>query len=76
MSFPLKRIFFSLFFNSSLFLTLMIGIQNSSKNSKVYFFKRETVNLPISFIVGASFISGSLVACFLSLNNSENKKSS
>jgi len=76
MSEPLKRIFFSLFFNFSLFLLLIIGIQNSSKKSKVYFFKNETINLPISFIAGASFISGSLAASFLSLNTLDKKNSS
>ena len=64
MSVLLKNIFFSIFFNSSLFILLIIGIQNSSKKSKVYFFNRETVFLPISFIVGGSFISGSLTASF------------
>ena len=63
---PLKKAFFSIFFNSSLFLVLIIGIQNSSKKSKIYFFKNETINLPISFIVGVSFISGSLAASFIS----------
>ena len=76
MSETLKRIFFSLFFNSSLFLVLIIGIQNSLKKSKVYFFKNETINLPISFIAGASFISGSLAASFLSLNTLDKKNSS
>ena len=76
MSAPLRRIFFSIFFNSSLFLILIIGIQNSSKKAKVYFFKSETINLPISFILGASFISGSLAASFLSLNTLDKKNSS
>tara|TARA_B100000242_G_C42917486_1_gene425423 strand:- start:109 stop:339 length:231 start_codon:yes stop_codon:yes gene_type:complete len=74
MSVPLKRIFFSIFFNSCLFLVLIIGIQNSSKKSKVYFLKRETIDLPISFIVGASFISGSLAASILSLYIFDKKK--
>ena len=76
MSVLLKNIFFSIFFNSSLFILLIIGIQNSSKKSKVYFFNRETVFLPISFIVGGSFLSGSLTASFLSLNTLNKGKSS
>ena len=76
MSETLKRIFFSIFFNSSLFLVLIISIQNSSKKSKVYFLKKETINLPISFIIGASFISGSLAASFLSQNTLDKKNSS
>ncbi len=55
-------------FNSSLFLMLMIGIQNSSNKDKVDFIIKETVKLPISFIIGTSFISGSLFGGFISLN--------
>ena len=76
MSVLLKKILFSIFFNSSLFLLLILGIQNSSKKSKIYFFNKETVFLPISFIVGGSFISGSLTASFLSLDTLSKKKSS
>ena len=39
---------------------LVVGIQNSSNKKKVNLLFGETVNLPISFIVGVSFISGSL----------------
>ena len=76
MSVLLKNIFFSIFFYFFLFILLIIVIQNSSKKSKVYFFNRETVFLPISFIVGGSFISGSLTASFLSLNTLHKGKSS
>ena len=34
----------------------MIGIQNSSKQIKINFFARETIDLPTSFIIGMSFI--------------------
>ena len=74
MSITFKRIIFSLFFNSSLLLILIIGIQNSSKKSRVHFFQSKTVNLPISFIVGGSFISGSLTAGFLSIYKIDKKK--
>ena len=50
-----------LIFNSCLFLLLFIGIQNSSNKSKVYFLIDETIELPISFIVGSSFILGSIL---------------
>ena len=55
-----KKLIFSITFNSCLFLLLIIGIQNSSSKRKVNLFKKETVALPISFIVGVSFITGSL----------------
>ncbi len=70
----LKKIAFLLFFNSSLFIVLMIGLQNNSKQSKVDFIINETVNLPIGFIVGASFICGSLTGSLVSsriLNNNK-----
>ena len=68
MSFKLKKIIFATTFNSCLFLLLMIGIQNSSNKSKVNFLINETVKLPISFIIGSSFISGSLIGSFFSNN--------
>ena len=68
MSFILKKIIFATTFNSCLFLLLMIGIQNSSNKSKVNFLINETVKLPISFIIGSSFISGSLIGSFFSFN--------
>ena len=69
MSFPLKKFLFSFFFNVSLFLILIIGIQNSSSKKKVNFILSETVNLPISFIIGISFISGSITASLLTANS-------
>ena len=68
MSVILKKIIFATTFNSCLFILLIVGIQNSSNKNKVNFLKNETVNLPISFIVGASFISGSLIGSFFNLN--------
>ena len=61
MSLTLKKIIFALIFNSSLFLLLMIGIQNSRNKGKINFLMNETVKLPISFIIGTSFISGSII---------------
>ena len=63
-----KKIIFALIFNSCLFFLLIIGIQNSSIKSKVNFLINETVKLPISFIIGASFISGSLIGSFFNIN--------
>ena len=66
-----KKITFSITFNSCLFLLLMIGIQNSSSKSKVSFLKNQTVNLPISFIIGSSFIGGSIFGSLLNINFSK-----
>ena len=47
---------------------LIVGIQNSSEKSKIYFFNNETVKLPIGFILGTSFISGSFLGSFIKIN--------
>ena len=67
MSVILKKIIFTTTFNSCLFLLLIIGIQNSSIKSKVNFLINETVKLPISFIIGSSFISGSIIGSFIKI---------
>ena len=48
---------------------LFLGIQNSSNKNKVDFFFDKTVLLPVSFIVGVSFISGSILGSFLNLTH-------
>ncbi len=63
-----KKISFGLTFNFCLFLLLIIGIQNSSNKSKVNFLVNETVKLPISFILGSSFIAGSLIGSMISFD--------
>ena len=65
MSFLIKKLFLAVIFNSCLFLILFIGIQNSSNKSKVDFLIDETIELPISFIVGSSFILGSILGSFI-----------
>jgi len=61
----LKRVFFTFSLNVSLFFILMIGIQNSNIKSKVNLIVNETISLPISFIMGTSFIFGSLLGSFV-----------
>jgi len=70
----IKKIFFPITFNTILFLFLIIGIQNSSNKSKVNFLINETVSLPVSFIIGLSFISGSVIGNALHINNLFNKE--
>ena len=67
MQFLFKKIILSFVFNASLFLILIIGIQNSSNKGKVNFFMNETTTLPMSFIIGTSFISGSVAGTVISL---------
>ena len=65
MSFFIKKLLFSSIFNSCLFVLLFIGIQNSSNKSKVNLLINETIELPISFVVGSSFILGSIFGSFV-----------
>ena len=60
-----KKIIFAITFNVSLFLLLMVGIQNSSESRRVNLILKQTVKLPIAFIIGVSFISGSLTGSTL-----------
>ena len=73
MLFSFKKLFFTITFNFSLFLLLMIGIQNSNNKTKINLIINESINLPISFIVGVSFISGSLTSSILSSNFNKKK---
>ena len=68
MTLQIKKIFFNLLINSTFFLVLIIGIQNSIKKQKVNFLINQTIELPVGFIVGVSFISGSLVGGLISIN--------
>ena len=68
MSLFIKKLFHSAIFNSCLFALLFIGIQNSSNKRKVDFLINETIELPISFVVGTSFIIGSILGSFIEFN--------
>ena len=60
MSFTFRKFLFVILFNTSLFLMLILGIQNSSEKTNVNFLFRKSANLPISFVIGTSFIIGSI----------------
>ena len=63
-----KKLFFTVIFNSCLFVILFVAIQNSSNKRKVDLIIEETIELPISFIVGSSFILGSILGNILVLD--------
>ena len=63
-----KKLFFTVIFNSCLFVILFVSIQNSSNKRKVDLVIEETIELPISFIVGSSFILGSILGNILVLD--------
>jgi len=69
MPYLIKKILFTLIFNISLLTMLILGIQNSSNKNKVNLLVDKTVLLPVSFIVGVSFISGSFLGGFLTITH-------
>ena len=73
MNLQIKKIFFMVIFNSCLFSILVIGLQNNANKNKVNLLIEETVKLPLGFIVGSSFIAGSIIGNFLFLGL-DNKK--
>ena len=68
MNIYIKKIFFNSALNITLFLLLMIGIQNTSKSHNVNLILSETIKLPTGFIVGISFISGSITGSLMNIN--------
>ena len=68
MNFFIKKLFYSAIFHSCLFALLFVGIQNSSTKRKVDLLINETIELPISFLVGSSFIVGSILGSFIDIN--------
>ena len=74
MLFLFKKVLFTLTLNSILFLLLVIGIQNSSNRSKVNILIGETISLPVSFIIGISFISGSISGSLLTIDFKKQKR--
>ena len=68
MSIHIKKLFFNAALNITLFLLLMIGIQNSSKSHTINLILSETIKLPTGFIVGFSFISGSITGGLMNIN--------
>jgi len=68
MNFLIKKFLIAVIFNSCLFVILLIGIQNSSNKNKVDLLIDETIELPISFIMGSSFILGSMFGSVLILD--------
>lgn len=64
----IRKIFFSFSINFCFFIILILSIQNSVIKNKVKFFGHESVDLPLSFIVGISFIGGSVTGVFMPSN--------
>ena len=63
-----KKTLITFIFNSCFFLILIVGIQNSTNKRKINLLINETVELPVSFTIGISFISGSILGSILPFN--------
>ena len=64
----------SLLVNSFLLLFLLFAIQNSQEKKTLKLFNKESIELPISFILGSSFLAGSLTCgLILSIFNFKTK---
>ena len=72
--FILKKYFFLFSINTLIFFIMIISIQNSKDKSTVDLLLNKTIELPISFIVGSSFISGSILGGVIALNIGNNAK--
>ena len=65
---------YSLLINIFLLFFLLFTIQNSQEKKVIKILKIETIELPISFILGSSFLAGSLTSDFiLSICNFKSK---
>ena len=63
-----------IFVNMILLIFLFIGIQNSGQRRRIDFFFAKSEPLPLSFIMGLSFISGSISSSIVFLSSSFHTK--
>ncbi len=60
--------------NTLFFIFLIVGIQNSSNKKSVNLIVNKTIELPIGFIAGTSFVAGSFLGGLLTSINIINKE--
>ena len=70
----IRKLFFIFALNFSMFLLIMIATQNSLEKRKVNFILGETISLPTGFIMGVSFISGSIASSILTFKSHNKEK--
>ena len=68
-SMNLKKLILNLIINLLLFLLMIILIQNSYQKKKVNFLNFQTISLPLSFIIGSSLLTGSIIGSTVSKIN-------
>ena len=60
-----KRLLITITINSLFFVLLVMGIQNSFNKKTVNLLINKTIELPVGFIAGSSFLAGSLLGGIL-----------
>ncbi len=58
MAYKIRKLLFNLIFNLSLFSLVFLVSQNSQKKSNIYFLTLKSVEIPVGFILGLSFVVG------------------
>ena len=53
---------------------MMIGIQNSGNKIKLNLLLNETIKLPVGFLIGTSFICGTILGSFIDIGDFSKKK--
>ena len=56
---------YSLLINIFLLFFIIFAIQNSQEKKVTKIFNKETIELPLSFILGTSFVAGSITSSFI-----------
>ena len=69
-----NKIILNIIFNFFIFLFLIIGLQNSTNKTKINLIFNETIDLPVGFTIGTSFILGSIAGSLLNINISSKKE--
>ena len=70
----LKKLILSILINGFLVVALILTIQNSNNKTKVNLLFFKTILLPVSFITGISFLSGSFLGSILPIYIPINKR--
>lgn len=60
--------------NLVIFLLLFLGIQNANTKNRINFLKMSSIELPVGFILGLSFVIGSTTGSTLVIISREDQK--
>ena len=69
-----KLLIISFFINFLILSLIYLGIQNSSNKSPIHFLSFKSVELPVGFLLGLSFIVGSTTGSTLLIVNNKNSQ--